>query len=393
MTAGAFVEPMRALILDANWSPRTDYDLSAAERETRKATNSSAIWREPSLTVGERSRPTPNKDEVLIRVRYAGVCGSDVSMIETDDEGYMHYSAYTRLPNVTGHEFSGEIVETGDDADLFAEGDLVTAEVTDYCSRCEMCRQGFHGHCENFEQVGFTIPGAFAEYVTVPEKLVWSIAPLWGHYDTEEAVLKAGATVEPTTITYHGLFGRADGIWPGDYHVYHGIGPIGLTGMNVSRAAGAGKVIGFEPSEQRRAVAKDLGFKHVYSPVDTDPIKRIDEVTSGEGADVHVETAGAVTQTYPVIETSLAERANVVHISNAATAPEIDLRKYQGSSAQLYGSEGHTGQQVYPRVIRLMSAGRLDNVPIITSTFELDDADHGVERAAERVDGKVLIEL
>lgn len=384
---------MRALELDAEWSPRSDYELSESERETRKAMNSSSVWKNPTLSVTERERPTPDSDEVLVRVRYAGVCGSDVSMIETDEDGYMHYSAYTRLPNVTGHEFSGEVVETGADADLFSEGDLVTAEVTDYCGRCQMCRQGFHGHCENFEQLGFTIPGAFAEYVAVPEKILWDLAPLWENYETEDEVLKAGATVEPSTITYHGLFVRADGIQPGDYHVYHGVGPIGLTGMNVSRAGGAGKVIAFEPSDQRRAVAQDLGFDHVYNPIDTDPVEKIDELTGGEGADVHAETAGAVTQTYPAIEETLAEGANVVHISVAATAPEVALRKYQGSSAQLYGSEGHTGQQVYPRTIRLMAAGHLENLPIVTSTFDLAEGDKAIEQAAERVDGKVLIEM
>lgn len=384
---------MRALVLDAEWDPRADYDLSEVERETKKAMNSSAVWRDPSMSVEQRSRPTPDDDEVLIRVRYAGVCGSDVSMIETDEEGYMHYSAYTRFPNVTGHEFSGEVVETGSDADLFEEGDLVTSEVVEYCTRCQMCRQGFHGHCENFEQVGFTIPGAFGEYVAVPEKIVWDISSLWESYDDEETVLKAGATIEPSTITYTGLFQRADGILPGDYHVYHGLGPIGLTGMNVSRTAGAGKAIGFEPSDQRREVAQELGFEHVYSPLDTDPVEKIDELTDGEGADVHVETAGAVTETYPAIQNSLSERANIVHISNAATAPEIELRKLQGNSAQLYGSEGHTGRQIYPRVIRLMAAGQLDNLPMITSTFDLSDADDAVERAAERVDGKVLIEM
>lgn len=244
--------------------------------------DSAAIWKDPSMSVDERSRPTPD-DEVLIRVRYAGVCGSDVSMIETDEEGYMHYSAYTHFPNVTGHEFSGEIVETGSDADLFEEGDLVTSEVVEYCARCQMCRQGFHGHCENFEQVGFTIPGAFAEYVAIPEKIVWDISPLWESYDDEETVLKAGATIEPSMISYYGLFRRADGILPGDYHVYHGLGPIGITGMNVSRTAGAGKVIGFEPSDQRREVARELGFEHVYNPIDTDPVDVIDDVTDGKG--------------------------------------------------------------------------------------------------------------
>jgi len=384
---------MRALVVDAEWNPKEGYDLSEEERTSRKAMDSSSVWQHPTLTVEDRERPTPDDDEVLVEVRYAGVCGSDVSMIETDGEGYMHYSAYTSFPNVTGHEFSGEVVETGTDADLFEAGDLVTAEVTDYCGRCQMCRRGFHGHCEHFEQLGFTIPGAFAEYVAVPEKILWDISPLRNSYDDEEDVLKAGATIEPTTISYYGLFKRAEGIVPGDYHVYHGLGPIGLTGMNASRAGGAGTVIGFEISEERRAIAEELGFEDVYDPVETDPIGAVEAATDGEGADVHVETAGAVSQTYPVIQETLAERANVVHISNAGADPEIALRKLQGKSAQLYGSEGHTGQEVFPRVIRLLGAGRIDNLPLVTSTFDLKNADAALERAAERVDGKVLIEV
>lgn len=384
---------MQALLVDAEWSPRSEYDLTAEERERRRAMNGSGVWRDPELRVVERERPDPAPDEVLVKVRYAGVCGSDIAMVETDDDGYIHYSAYAALPTVLGHEFSGEVVETGDDASLFEPGDPVTAEVTDYCGRCQMCRQGFHGHCENFEQLGFTVDGAFAEYVAVPEKILWDVSTLAEQYDDEDDLYRAAATVEPSTITYYGLFGRADGVWPGDYHVYHGTGPIGLTGMNVSRAAGAGKVIAFEPSDERRDVASELGFDHVYDPTAVDPIETIDRVTDGEGADVHIETSGAVEQTYPIIENSLAERANVVHISNAGAAPAVDLRKYQGNSAQIYGSEGHTGQQVFPRTIRLMAAGHLDNLPIVTSTYPLDAADEAVRSAAQRVDGKVLVEV
>lgn len=384
---------MQALVLDAEWNPRPDYDLSDVEREQRRAQNSANVWQHPELRVENRARPEPAADEVLVRVRYAGICGSDVSMIETDDEGYMHYSAYTKFPTVTGHEFSGEVVETGESCDLFEAGDPVTAEVTDYCGRCQMCRQGFHGHCENFEQIGFTLDGAFAEFVTVPEKILWDVSVLENHYPDEDRMYKAAATIEPSTISYYGMFGRADGIWPGDYYVFHGAGPIGLTGMNVARAAGAGTVLAFEPSDPRREIANDLGFDHVYNPIEVDPVETVDEVTGGEGVDVHVETSGAVSQTYPVIEDTLAERANVVHISNAGTDPEIALRKYQGSSAQLYGSEGHTGQQVFPRTIRLMAAGQLDNLPLVTSTYDLANADEALRQAAQRVDGKVLVEV
>ncbi|MFB6226974.1 MAG: scyllo-inosose 3-dehydrogenase [Halobacteriales archaeon] len=382
---------MQALVLAAEWNPPEG--VPRTDRRSGRAVNASRTFRHPELRIEERDRPTPGPEEALVRVRYAGICGSDVSLVETDEEGYVHYSAYADLPNVIGHEFAGEVVDVGGRVQGFAAGDLVTSEVTQYCGRCRTCKAGHRAHCENFEQLGFTVPGALAEYVTVPETLLWDLAPLREQYGTDEAVLRAGATVEPTTITYYGLFRRADGVDPGDYHVYHGLGPIGLTGMNVSRAAGAGAVVGFEPVEERREIAADLGFEHVYDPTEVDPVEVIGRVTRGRGADVHVETAGAVGQTYPVIEDTLAEGASVVHISNATEDPSIALRKYQGTSAQLYGSEGHTGRGVYPRVIRLMAAGRIDNRPLVTSEFPLERAEEAVARAAERIDGKVLVEI
>jgi scyllo-inosose 3-dehydrogenase len=384
---------MQALVLDGTWSPSDSYDVSERERRTGTAMDGSSVWKHPKMRVEERSRPELAADEVLVRVRYVGICGSDLSMTATDEDGYMHYSAYVNLPNVVGHEFSGEVVETGADTRLFEAGDLVTGEVTDYCCRCRMCRQGFHGHCENFEQVGFTISGAMAEYVAVPEKILWDVSSLSRAYETRDEVLRAAATVEPSTICYYGMYGRAEGVVPGDYYVFHGAGPIGLTGMNVARAAGAGMVVAFEPSDERRAIARDLGFEHMYDPLDCDPVEAVRDATGGDGADVHVETSGAVTATYPVIEDTLAERANVVHISNAGSDPSVALRKYQGNAAQIYGSEGHTGQQVFPRVVRLMAAGQLDNLSLITSTFDLSDAEAAFDRARERVDGKVLIEV
>lgn len=389
----AGVLTMQALVLDAEWDPVDEYQPSPVEERERKSANASKTFRDPELRVEERDRPDPAPTELLVRPRFVGVCGSDVALAATDDEGYSQYAVNASLPNVIGHEFAGEVVDTGEDVIGFSPGDLVTAEVTDYCCRCRMCKQGFHGHCENFEQLGFTVPGAAAEYVTIPEKLAWSIDPLREVYDDEEAVLKAAATIEPSTISYYGMYGRAEGVLPGDYYVFHGIGPIGLTGMNVARAAGAGQVIGFEPTDARRELARSIGFDHVYDPVTTNPRDVVAEITDGEEADVHVETSGAVKQTYPVIEDTLAERGKVVHISNSKHAPKVDLGKYQGSSAQVYGSEGHTGQRIFPRVIRLMAAGALDNLPVVTSVYDLEEGPEAVARATDRVEGKVLIEV
>lgn len=140
-------------------------------------------------------------------------------------------------------------------------------------------------------------------------------------------------------------------------------------------------------------MARELGLDHVYDPTATDPVEVIADVTDGAGVDVHVETAGAVRATYPVIERTLAETANVVHVSNAGEPAPVETRHYQANAAQIYGTEGHTGDRIFRLVIRLMAAGHLDNLPIVTSTYDLADADEAVRRATERVDGKVMIEI
>lgn len=384
---------MNSLVLEADWNPKPSYEPTPGETQTKRARNASATWQEPELRLINEDRPVPSDDEVLVRVRYVGICGSDLSMTATDEDGYMHYPAYARFPNVIGHEFAGVVVETGAKVSMFKPGDPVTAEVTDYCMQCEMCRRGSPGHCENFEQLGFTVPGAFAEFTSVPEKILWDVSSLERVYDDEDEMLMAAATIEPTTISYNGLFVRAEGIRPGDYYVFHGIGPIGLTGMNVARAAGAGKVIGLDPVQERLEIARKLGFEYVYDPTSVNPADAILAETNGRGADVHVETAGSVEQTYPVIEATLAEGANVVHISNAKPPAPVTMRQYQGNAAQVYGSEGHTGDRIYPLVIRLMAAGHLDNLPIVTSVYQLSEAPEAIERARQRVDGKVMIEV
>ncbi len=377
---------MRAAVLEATWDPHDGSEPPNCGR----ATDASRAFRDPTLTITQRDRPEPGPNDALVRVRYAGICGSDLSLLETDETGYVHYAAYASLPTVLGHEFAGEVVELGKNVTGFAVGDPVTAEVTAYCGRCPTCKRGHHGHCDRFEQLGFTVDGAFAEYVVVPERLLWNVASLANRYEERDQLLRAAALIEPATISYHGLFRRARAVDPGGYHVYHGLGPIGLTGMGISRATGAARVVGFDPQPERLAVARDLGFEYVFDP-GSDQVAVIDRVTDGDGADVHVETAGAVDHTYPVIADTLADGATVVHISNAGTAASINLREYQAASAQIVGAEGHTGQGVYPRVIRLVAAGRFDPLPMVTNVYPLADAAAAVGQARKRLDGKVLL--
>ncbi|MDI7277154.1 MAG: alcohol dehydrogenase catalytic domain-containing protein, partial [Anaerolineae bacterium] len=134
---------MKALVLTAQWDPRPGYVPSAWEETTRKAITGNSVWRHPALEVKEVPLPSVGPDEVLLRVRACGVCGSDMHFYETDDQGYILYPGLTRFPTTLGHEFAGEVVQVGSAVTDLRPGDRVTAEEMIWCGHCRPCRDGF----------------------------------------------------------------------------------------------------------------------------------------------------------------------------------------------------------------------------------------------------------
>jgi len=387
------VDPMKALVLEADWNPRAGYTLSEFERRTGKAITGSSVWRHPKLQVQEVDQPRPGPTEVLIRVQACGVCGSDMHFYETDREGYILYPGLTKFPTILGHEFSGQIVEVGSQVEDLQVGDRVTAEEMIWCGHCRSCRDGFPNHCLNLEELGFTIPGAFAEYIAVGAKYCWKIDALAEHYGDEEAAYEAGATVEPTSVSYNGIFERGGGFRPGAYVVVYGTGPIGLTAIALCKAAGAAKVIAFEISPERRELAEAMGADHVLDPREVRPHEVVMDVTEGEGADFHIEAAGAPQATLPEMEQSLAINARVVQIGRAAQRVPLYLETFQVHRAQFFGSQGHSGHSIFPNVIRLMASGLIDTRKMITARYSLDEVVDAIARLKERRDGKIMVKV
>jgi threonine dehydrogenase-like Zn-dependent dehydrogenase len=382
---------MRALVLNAECRPREGYVLSDFERRTGKAITGSCVWRHPRLEVQEVERPAPGPAEVLIRIKSCGVCGSDIHFYETDDDGYILYPGLTKFPTILGHEFSGVVEEAGDQVENLVPGDMVTAEEMIWCGHCIPCRNGFPNHCQNLEEIGFTIPGAFAEYIAIGAKYCWKINDLADVFGSEEQAYDVGALTEPTCVSYNAIFERAEGFRPGAYVVVFGTGPIGLAAVGLSRAAGAGKIIAFEVSPQRRELAKEVGADHVHDPREVTPSEVIMDWTAGQGADLFVEAAGAPTLTVPEMEKSLAINGKIVQIGRAAQRVPLYLETLQVRRGQLYGSQGHSGHGTFPNVIRLVASGRLDLSPIITARYTLDDAVEGIAQSGARRDGKVMV--
>jgi threonine dehydrogenase-like Zn-dependent dehydrogenase len=384
---------MKALVLEADWDPRPGYVPSEFERRTGKAVTGSSVWRYPRLEIREIDTPSPGPTDVLIRVRACGVCGSDMHFYETDDSGYILYPGLTKFPTILGHEFSGQIVETGSDVEDLAVGDMVTAEEMIWCGHCRPCRDGLPNHCLNLEEIGFTIPGAFAEYIVVGAKYCWRIDAIAERYGDENVAYEAGATVEPTTVSYNAIFERGGGFRPGAYVAVYGTGAIGLTAIALCKAAGAAKVIAFEVSPERRRLAETMGADYVFNPQDTSPHSVVMELTEGEGADFHIEAAGAPQHTLPEMEQSLAINARVVQIGRAAQRVPLYLETFQVRRAQLFGSQGHSGHGNFPNVIRLMASGLIDTRRMVTARYSLDEAVDAIAQSTTREDGKILVNI
>jgi scyllo-inosose 3-dehydrogenase len=384
---------MKGLVLDAKWNPKKGYTLAPFEKETGKAITGSSVWRNPKLAIKQVKNPVPKPDELLIRIKACGVCGSDMHFYETDGEGYIKYPGLTKFPSILGHEFSGQVVEVGKDVKGFKKGDMVTAEEMIWCGWCTPCRNGFPNQCENLEEIGFTINGAFAEYIAIGAKFCWKLNALSNVYGTAEKIYEAGATVEPTCVAYNGIFERAGGFRPGAYVVIFGAGPIGLASAALCKAGGAAKVIMFEVSAGRRKLCKKMGADSVYNPKDVVPHEVILEETEGEGAELFVEAAGAPSLTMPEAEQAMAINCRIVQIGRAAEKVPMYLETFQVRHGQVFGAQGHSGNGTFPNVIRLMASGLIDTTKMVTAHFALKDAVKAIAQSTKRQDGKIMIKI
>ena len=385
---------MKALVLEAQWDPKPGYVVSEFEKRTGKAISGNSIWRHPNLEIKQIDTPKIGPDEVLIKVMACGICGSDMHFYETDPDGYILYPGLTKFPTALGHEFSGEIVELGKNVENVRVGDMVTVEEMNWCGHCTPCRNCFPNQCENLEEIGFTIHGALAEYIGVEGKYCWPIDSIAERYGGDkEKAFEVGATVEPHCVAYNSIFECAGGFKPGAYAAVYGAGPIGLSAIALLKAAGAAKVIAFEISEGRRALAENVGADTVCDPDKVVPHEVVLDLTGGAGAEVHVEAAGAPAKTVPEMEKSMAIGGWITQIGRAAERVPMYLETFQVKKGRIFGAQGHSGYGNFPNVIRLIASGAIDPSKIITARYDLDHAVDAIVKSGRREDGKVMVRI
>ncbi|RLC39073.1 MAG: hypothetical protein DRH33_03520 [Candidatus Nealsonbacteria bacterium] len=161
---------MLAAVLEAKWEPKKEYNLSEFENNNKKARAGSEVWRFPQLKIKEVSLPRIKDNQVLIKIKDCGICGSDMHICESKEDGYINYPGYTKFPIIIGHEFSGIVVERGSKVKDLDVGDMIVGDNMIWCGKCIACRNGFPTHCKNLEEFGFTLNGAFAEYIAINTK-------------------------------------------------------------------------------------------------------------------------------------------------------------------------------------------------------------------------------
>ena len=381
---------MKALTLSAEWAPKPGYDLSESERELRRPRNANMVWKAPALELGDVPDPSLQPDQVMLEIAAVGICGSDMHMYEAGDDGYMLYPGLVCTPNILGHEFAGRIVEVGSAVRELQVGDLVAVEEIQWCGECNACRRGFVNHCLDIEELGFTIPGAMAQYLPVRSKYCWKLDEVAERFGEEEALVM-GAMVEPTGVSYQGLFNRLHNWQPGNNVVIFGAGPIGLAAEALVIAAGAGRVIVFDPSESRREVAEKMGASVALNPIGIDLDEAIMQHTFGRGVDYVVECAGVADRTIEPLDRCLAVNASIIDIGMGVAKPTLPIVAYKRMGVQYAGALGHAGGP-FQQVIRMMAAGRIDMRQMVSERMPLDDALAAFKRLESREDAKIILQ-
>ena len=381
---------MRAVVLKAKWDPRNSFVIGPKDIEGKLTWLGSKVWRYPEVKVEEVPEPKIEKPtEVIIEVKATGICGSDVHMAQADEDGYILYPGLTGFPVVLGHEFSGVIVEAGPEAinkrnnGKFEIGEPVTAEEMFWCGHCRHCADGYPNHCENLNELGFNVNGAFAKYVKIDAKYVWSLKEIEEKYGRNEKLFLLGSLVEPSSVAYNAVIERGGGIRPGDFVVIMGGGPIGLAAVAILKRAGGAKVILSEPSETRRKIGEELGADYTIDPTKEDFTEKVLEYTNGWGANLYLEATGVPHVIWPKLEETIWNargiNATVVIVARADVKVPITPEVFQVKRAKIVGAQGHSGHGTFPRVINLMASG-MDMTKIISKKVRLEEIPEYIKR-------------
>src|SRR5499425_2688751 len=333
---------------------------------------------EPAPGADVRQMPVPRigPRDVLVKVKVASVCGTDLHIYNWDQW------AQNRIhpPLVPGHEFCGHVAAIGDEVTTVKEGDFVSAEMHVACGKCLQCRTGEAHICQNVKIIGVDADGAFAEYVVIPESNIWKLDPA--------IPLEYASILDPLGNAVHTVLA---GEIAAKTVAITGCGPIGLFAISVAHAVGAAQVFAIEVNEHRRNVAKQMKADLVLDPSKEDVSAIVLERTGGLGVDVVLEMAGHPSAIRTAFD--LVRRGGRISLLGLTSKPiSLNFSEdiiFKGITIQ--GINGRRMYQTWYQMTALLKAGKLDLHPVITDRIAMQDFSKGMERLKTGEASKILV--
>ena len=314
----------------------------------------------------EREIPQPADNEVLVKLEYVGICGSDMHYYETGRIG----DYVVEPPFVLGHEPGGVVVEVGKNVTHLKVGDRVALEPGKTCGHCEYCREGKYNLCPDV--VFFATPpvdGVFQEYVAHEAALCFKLPE---NVDTLE-----GALIEPLAVGFHAA--NQGGAHAGQTAVVFGAGCIGLVSMMALKAEGVSRVYVVDIMQKRLDKAMELGATGVINSMKTDVQEEIGRLTEGKGVDLVIETAGMEVTTRQAIHITK-KGATIVLVGYSKTG-EMTLPLSLALDKELTFKTVFRYRHIYPMAIEAVASGKVNLKGIVSNIFNFDDIQAAMDKS------------
>ncbi len=328
----------------------------------------------------ERPIPAVKDNEVLVKLEYVGICGSDLHYYESGAIG----DYVVEPPFVLGHEPGGTVVEVGKDVHHLKAGDRVALEPGKTCGHCEFCKTGRYNLCPDV--VFFATPpvdGVFQEYVAHEADLCFKLP--------DNVSTLEGALIEPLAVGFHAAM--QGGARAGQTAVVMGSGCIGLVTMMALKAMGVSRVYVADLMEKRLQKALELGADGVIHAGEQDVVAEVRRLTGGKGCDLAIETAGTQTTTAQTIH--MTKKGATIVLVGYGKSGEMTLPMSLALDKELTFKTVFRYRHIYPMAIEAVAAGKVNLKGIVTDIFELDEAqkamDYSVHNKADIVKAVIRI--
>jgi threonine dehydrogenase-like Zn-dependent dehydrogenase len=318
--------------------------------------------------------PHPKEDQVLIRVHWAGICGTDLHIYLGE---FKHRITY---PSILGHELSGIVESVGKNVSRFKKGDNVVVDPIIWCNQCTACRDGHHNACHFLKLIGVELDGAFAEYVVANAEKVFKVP--------DGIPLRNAALTELYSLGVHTV--RKAMIEPGDKVVILGAGRLGLSVLESMKQTSASWVCSVDLLKNRLEIAKKIGADLTINVREKDPVDEILSLTDGFGVDRVIETVGAVTEVqnrmWPMAQAVRMVRSGgrIVVLGQGAKSTPVFWREVVMKEAQIIGGRVTLGD--FPRTLRLMPQGKFHPDLIISGEWSLEKTGEAFELLENKPD-------